>query len=71
LIEGAQFFQQNKSWITVKYFDWNIAIGNYFFNYEKAGKEVHLFISPFEIGKIGINQLGACRTLKYTGYILS
>ena len=42
----------------MRYFDWNIAIGNYFFNYEKAGKDVHLFISPLEVGKIGVNQLG-------------
>ena len=42
----------------MRYFDWNIVIGNYFFNYEKGGKDVHLFISPLEIGEIGINQLG-------------
>lgn len=42
----------------MRYFDWNIAIGNYFFNSEKAGKDVHLFISPSEVGKIGVNQLG-------------
>lgn len=42
----------------MRYFDWNIAIGNYFFNYEKVGKSVHLFISPSEIGEIGINRFG-------------
>ena len=42
----------------MKYFDWNIAVGNYFFNSEKAGKDVYLFISASEIGEIGMNQLG-------------
>jgi len=42
----------------MKYFEWNIAIGNYFFNYEKAGKEILLFISPLEIGEIGIKSFG-------------
>lgn len=46
----------------MKYFDWNIAIGNYFFNYDKAGKDIHLFISASEIGEIGINQLGFIST---------
>ena len=37
----------------MRYFDWNIVIGNYFFNYEKGGKDVHLFISMvvFRISK--------------------
>jgi hypothetical protein len=42
----------------MRYFDWNIAIGNYFFNCEKAEKNVHLFIFPSEIGEIGINRFG-------------
>lgn len=39
----------------MKYLEWNNAIGNYLFNPRKAGKDVLLFISPSEIGQIGIN----------------
>lgn len=38
----------------MKYLEWNNAIGNYFFNPNKAGKDVLLFISPSAIGQIGI-----------------
>ena len=42
----------------MKYFEWNKVIGNFFFSYEKAGKDILLFISPAEIGEIGIKSLG-------------
>lgn len=38
----------------MRYLEWNNAIGNYLFNYDKAGKDVLLFISPSAIGQIGI-----------------
>lgn len=38
----------------MRYLEWNKAIGNYFFNPNKAGKDVLLFISLSAIGQIGI-----------------
>jgi len=37
----------------MNYIEWNNAIGNFFFNQEKAEKEVHLFISNIDVVKIG------------------
>lgn len=38
----------------MKYLEWNRAIGNYFFNSKKAGKEVLLYITQQEIIRLGL-----------------
>lgn len=42
----------------MRYLEWNHAIGNYFFNSQKAGKEVLLYISQKEISEIGFSSFG-------------